>query len=99
MSSLRCLVMVWATLSLCAGVTGARAEGVTYRVTVDGIWTAASHPHEYPSDAHFSWLTGATHDEGYRLFEAGRHRDARPRGAGRAGRAQPVRRRDRGGNR
>jgi hypothetical protein len=71
MNSLRCLVMVWATLSLCAGVTGARAEGVRYRVTVEGTWTATSHPHEYPSDAHFSWLTGATHDEGYRLFEAG----------------------------
>jgi hypothetical protein len=71
MNSLRCLVMVWATLALCTGAAGARAEGATYRVTVEGTWTAASHPHEYPSAAHFSWATGATHDEGYRLFEPG----------------------------
>ena len=49
----------------------AAAEEATYRVTVEGTWTATSHPQEYPGDAHFSWLTGATHDEGYRLFEAG----------------------------
>jgi hypothetical protein len=38
-------------------------------VIVQGAWTAKSHPYEYPSDAHFSWMTGATHDEGYKLFE------------------------------
>ena len=53
------------------GADASAAEQVTYRVTVEGSWTAASHPHEYPSDAHFSWLTGAAHDESYRLFEAG----------------------------
>ena len=53
------------------GAAASAAQEVTYRVTVEGTWTATSHPHEYPGDAHFSWLTGATHDEGYRLFEAG----------------------------
>jgi hypothetical protein len=57
-------------LSMSAGAAAGAAE-VAYRVTVEGTWTATSHPHEYPGDAHFSWLTGATHDEGYRLFEAG----------------------------
>lgn len=58
-----------ATTLVCAAANA--AEQATYRVTVEGAWTAESHPHEYPSDAHFSWMTGATHDEGYRLFEAG----------------------------
>ena len=58
-------------LSTVSPGAAAQAEQVTYRITVEGTWTAASHPHEYPSDAHFSWLTGATHDERYRLFEAG----------------------------
>lgn len=53
------------------GAAASAAEQVTYRVTVEGTWTAASHPYEYPRDAHFSWLTGATHDASYRLFEAG----------------------------
>jgi Spondin_N len=63
----RVLALVLATVWLGAA---AQAEQVTYRVTVEGTWTATSHPHEYPADAHFSWLTGATHDDGYRLFEA-----------------------------
>ena len=63
------LAVVVSTTLVCAAA-GA-AEQVTYRVTIEGTWTAACHPHEYPSDAHFSWLTGATHDETFRLFEAG----------------------------
>ena len=63
-----CLAAFLSTASVCAAVS---AEQVTYRVTVEGAWTATSHPHEYPADAHFSWLIGATHDEGYRLFETG----------------------------
>jgi hypothetical protein len=38
-------------------------------VTVEAAWIASSHPHEYPSEAHFSCLIGATHDLRYRLFE------------------------------
>lgn len=63
------LAVVVSTMLLSAAVSA--AEPVIYRVTVEGTWTATSHPHDYPSDAHFSWLTGATHNEGYRLFEAG----------------------------
>jgi len=63
------LAVVLSTTLVGAGASA--AQEVTYRVTVAGTWTAASHPHEYPDDAHFSWLTGATHDEDYRLFEAG----------------------------
>jgi Spondin_N len=61
--------LVLSTTLVFAGASA--AQEVTYRITVEGAWTAASHPHEYPSDAHFSWMTGATHDEDYRLFEAG----------------------------
>ena len=59
-------------IPLCAASAAATAaEGARYRVTIEGAWTAESHPDEYPESAHFSWLIGATHDEGYRLFEAG----------------------------
>ena len=61
--------LVLSTTLVFAGASA--AQEVTYRITVEGAWTATSHPHEYPRDAHFSWLTGATHDAGYRLFEAG----------------------------
>jgi hypothetical protein len=47
------------------------AELAVYEVTVDASWSAATHPLEYPPGAHFSWLIGATHDEGYRLFQEG----------------------------
>lgn len=47
------------------------AQRALYEVTVDASWSAATHPLEYPPGAHLSWLTGATHAEGYRLFEEG----------------------------
>ncbi|MCA1561981.1 MAG: spondin domain-containing protein [Acidobacteria bacterium] len=32
-----------------------------YRVTFDATWTAATHPRDFPGNAHFSPLVGATH--------------------------------------
>jgi hypothetical protein len=69
MKSLRFFAILLATTPTYAAAGD--AEDVIYRVTVEGRWTAESHPHDYPSDANFSWLTGAMHDDGYRLFEAG----------------------------
>lgn len=43
-----------------------------YTVKFDGTWSTATHPMEYPSNAHFSGLIGATHDAGYVLFRDGR---------------------------
>lgn len=43
-------------------------SGATYTVTFEGDWTATNHPREYPANAHFSGLIGATHNGGYSLF-------------------------------
>lgn len=61
----------FAALLLLLSVGAAAAERAAYEVTLDVTWTAASHPVDYPADAHFSWLIGVTHGEGYRLFRAG----------------------------
>jgi hypothetical protein len=61
-----CLAVV--LLPLSAGATAARTA---YEVTLDATWSAVSHPVEYPPDAHFSWLIGVTHADGYTLFGEG----------------------------
>src|SRR4051812_17391504 len=43
-----------------------------YRVVVKSTWTRGSHPFEYPSDAHFSGLIGASHNGNYSIFAVGR---------------------------
>jgi hypothetical protein len=43
-----------------------------YRVVVKSTWTRTSHPFEYPSDAHFSGLIGASHNGKYSIFAIGR---------------------------
>jgi len=35
---------------------------VTYKVTFNAIWSASSHPVNFPSNAHFSGLIGASHN-------------------------------------
>lgn len=42
-----------------------------YSVTLEASWTAEMHPLEYPSDAHFSGLVGATHNGDYTTFKDG----------------------------
>ena len=42
---------------------GAQEEMATYRVTFTSTWSAATHPgSDFPSNAHFSPLIGATHN-------------------------------------
>ena len=42
---------------------GAQEEVATYRVTFTSTWSAATHPgSNFPSNAHFSPLIGATHN-------------------------------------
>ena len=43
--------------------------GIKYKVTVTGNWTGANHPTDYPSNAHFSPVTGMTHKQGAKIFE------------------------------
>jgi spondin N len=35
----------------------------TYTVTFTATWSATTHPQDFPSNAHFSGLIGATHDD------------------------------------
>ncbi|MGH6953607.1 MAG: spondin domain-containing protein [Alphaproteobacteria bacterium] len=63
------LAIFFATL-LAANAHQALAGGsAKYSVTFDGTWSAATHPMEYPSGAHFSGLIGATHNGGYAVFK------------------------------
>lgn len=55
-----------------AQVALADNPGAKYSVKFDGTWSAATHPMEYPSNAHFSGLIGATHDGRFVLFGEGR---------------------------
>lgn len=42
-----------------------------YKVVFDANWTAQTHPTNYPSNAHFSWMVGVTHNEQNVLFAKG----------------------------
>lgn len=42
-----------------------------YNVVFDSNWTAQIHPTNYPSNAHFSWMVGVTHNEQNLLFAKG----------------------------
>jgi hypothetical protein len=61
-----------ATIAAAALIMPANAaDSVKYAVEVDATWTAKSHPLEYPGDAHFSGLIGATHNAKFRIFSDG----------------------------
>ena len=47
------------------------ADIASYQIRFDATWTAESHPLDYPSNAHFSGIIGATHGQAYRVFEDG----------------------------
>lgn len=42
-----------------------------YRVVYEATWTAASHPVDYPSDAHFSPIVGGTHSASVQFWREG----------------------------
>ena len=43
----------------------------TYRVTFDAVWSAATHPNDFPPGPHFSGLIGATHGVGASFWQPG----------------------------
>ena len=49
----------------------APASTVRYEVTFDAQWNATSHPHDFPSNPHFSSLIGGTHNDSVRFWEVG----------------------------
>lgn len=44
---------------------------VEYELTFDATWSAATHPTDFPSGAHFSGLFGAAHNEEFSLWSPG----------------------------
>jgi Spondin_N len=42
-----------------------------YRVTFDASWSAATHPTDFPGNAHFSGLIGGTHGPAVRFWQEG----------------------------
>lgn len=47
------------------------AELAHYRIRIDNTWSERTHPGLVPEYAHFSWLGGATHDDGADFWELG----------------------------
>lgn len=43
-----------------------------YTVIIKSTWTKANFPLDYPSDAHFSGMIGASHNSRYTIFAVGR---------------------------
>ena len=64
------LVIVLLFTSLTA-VFGACTGQATYEVTFQTLWTASSHPKDYPSTAHWSGLVGGSHNSNYQMWVAG----------------------------
>ena len=53
------------------GETGGDAQSVTYRVTFEGKWTTSVTSGGVPSDAHFSPLIGAVHNDSVTFWSSG----------------------------
>lgn len=49
----------------------AMMDGAEYTLVLKSNWTKANHPLEYPVDAHFSGVIGASHDASYAIFKEG----------------------------
>ena len=49
----------------------ARGGTVEYSVTFDATWSQATHPTDWPSNAHFSSLIGGTHNANVKFWEQG----------------------------
>lgn len=60
-----------ALLAVLLGSAAQAAESARYSVQFDVAWTAKTHPLDYPDNAHFSGLIGATHNAGYTIFKDG----------------------------
>ena len=78
MPTLRLLAALALTagLAACDGMAAidpppaARADA-RYMVTLDATWSAETHPDAFPSNPHFSRLTGAAHAPGLHLWRTG----------------------------
>ncbi|MGI9590001.1 MAG: spondin domain-containing protein [Myxococcota bacterium] len=58
-------------VALLAASPAQAVEGARYRVTFDAVWSAATHPTDFPDDPHFSPPVGATHGAQSSFWEPG----------------------------
>ena len=54
-----------------SGVNNDTAEEVVYELTIYNDWSAETHPLDFPPDAHFSHLGGATHNDQVLFWKPG----------------------------
>ena len=87
MRSLGIAVALGFAAAMVQGATAGSLPSAKYNVTFEGSWSKETHPLEFPPNANFSGLIGATHNGSYiifgeggsategleRLAEAGRH--------------------------
>lgn len=66
---MRCFLLILAILAV--RPAHAQLEEVTYRVQFHAAWSSVTHPEQFPSNAHFSGLIGATHAAGTVFWRAG----------------------------
>lgn len=59
------------TLVALAATPAFAGSSASYSVSFDATRSLSTHPLEYPSNAHFSGLIGATHNGEYALFALG----------------------------
>jgi hypothetical protein len=65
-------------------------QAARYRFTFDVSWSAATHPQDFPSDAHFSPLVGATHAASVRFWQEGTAASDGVRDMAERGRTTPL---------
>ena len=66
------LIFIVGMFSLTATKALAACTGQgTYEVKFTGLWTASSHPKDYPSHPHWSGLVGGSHNSKYQMWVAG----------------------------
>ena len=65
------LGLIFATQTLLT-TTDAKADVVRYRLDVDNTWSEETHPGRIaPTDAHFSWLGGGSHNSQVSFWQVG----------------------------
>lgn len=64
-------VRVSLILILCCTQYGAGGELARFSVTIDNTWSETTHPGLVPTDAHFSWLGGGTHNAQTSYWDVG----------------------------
>ena len=72
-SSSRIAAHFLAASALVSFAAAAQQDGslATYTATLDIVWSPATHPGNYPNNAHVSPPIGATHVEGFHLWQPG----------------------------